>query len=92
MIGRDIVLGLSYAAIVVWAFYLVKCKGKRLYALAPLLWLMNVAAFFTFRVFFYQPGIDVQLLNGWSLGVYAHGLITLLGAGVMVVREEVGRC
>lgn len=88
---RYIALILSYAAIIVWAIYLAKCKGKWLYALAPLLWLINVAAFLTYRVCIYQ-GLDVVLLNSWSLGVYVHGLITLLGAGVIVLREEVRKC
>lgn len=92
MILRYIVLGLSYAAIGVWAIYLARCKGKWLYALAPLLWLTNVALFWTYRLFIYQPGSDLEFINEWSLGIYFHGLITLLGAGWIAMREDVKRC
>lgn len=90
MIARYIVLGLSYAAIIVWTVYLVRCEGKRLYALAPLLWLINVAAFWSYRLL---DGLtNPQVMNDWSVGIYFQALITILGAGIIALRDGLKKC
>lgn len=85
MILRYAVLGLSIAAIVVWTVYLLRCKGKWLYALAPMLWLVNATAFWVYRLF--TPGFDVTMVNSWSVGVYLHAMLSLIAMGSVAIGE-----
>lgn len=87
MILRYLVLSLTYAAIIIWVIYLLKCRKKWLYALAPLLWLINAGAFWTYRLLIDPAGLNPSMLNDWSAGIYLHVMITLVGAGVIAVWE-----
>ena len=87
MILRYIVLILALIAIGVWILYLIRCKEKWLYILAPLLWLINVAALWIYRLFIVTV-LNADLLNTWSIAVYIHALITLIGAGVVMIAES----
>jgi hypothetical protein len=85
MVLRYVVLGLALLAICVWSVYLLRCKGKWLYALAPMLWLGNATAFWVYRLC--TPGFDVTMVNSWSVGVYLHAMLSLLAMGSVAIGE-----
>ena len=91
MILRYAVLVLGIAAIIVWAVYLLRCKGKWLYALAPMLFLVNATAFWVYRLF--AAGFDVTIMNSWSVGIYLHAMLSLLAMGCVAnIEAKTKRC
>ena len=53
--------------------------------IAPLTWLINVAAFWFFRL---GGHLSPEELNIWSQIVYLHGLVLLAAIGIIEIMER----
>lgn len=50
------------------------------------LWLLNVATFHLYRIFFTNP--NVYFLNNWSLGIHLQAVLSLAVVGVLLARSK----
>lgn len=81
---RYISLALSLAGLGVWLTWAKRNPGKRWYAVAPLTWLANVAAFYTARVL--ALPFSIETINIWSSTIHLHALILAIGGGFIYWR------
>ena len=82
---RLVILALSFVGFATW--YVWGHRTKHLpEASLVFLWLLNVAAFHIYRLFFYQP--NLIFLNNWSLGIHLQAVLSLAVVGVMLARGK----
>lgn len=80
---RYFALGAALYAVIVWIVAARKL-GSWSYAIVPLLWVLNVAAFNAERLLC-RGCLSVTALNSWSLGIQIHGIITLIGIAYILI-------
>ena len=88
-IYRLIALVLAAAGIIVWMVWAGKNKGRRRIAVAPLSWLINVAAFYLcYLVQLYRHIVNYTFLNNWSLIIRLQSLALVIGLGLILIINE----
>jgi hypothetical protein len=79
LIIRTINVMIIVATVSYWFYLYIKCKSSGF--ITPLTWLINVLAFYIFRMAHingHQPQWVIDLFNLWSSVIITHGIILLL--------------
>jgi len=77
---------IAIAAIIAWIVFARRIRYIG-YALAVILYLINLIAFTTVRLV--GPGaVDAMILNTWSLAIHLQGTLTLLLVGIFLAVWE----
>ena len=88
-IYRLIALVMAVAGIVIWMVWAERNKFRWKIAIAPLSWLINVAAFYLcYLSQWYRHTIDYKLLNNWSLIIRLQSLVLVMGLGIILIINE----
>ena len=87
-IVRYLNIALLVAAIIYWGWLCIKCKTSGF--IAPISWLIDVLAFYVFRVIVLENPTqqNIDAINLWSSLVIGHGILLLL-LTAWLVRKKV---
>lgn len=97
---RLVVLACGLLSLIIWLRWALRSK-RWLYAVAPLLYLVNICAFYFVRLFVAPiedpvifPTQWVEFLNTWALVINLQAVFTILGVGIYLMagtNETVGQ-
>lgn len=73
---------MSFVGIVVWLLWAIKNKGRRGYAVLPLVYLFNVLAFY---LFYYFHIVDIPTINTWSNVIRAYSIILIVAIPILLL-------
>lgn len=82
---RYLVWVISAVGVVIWIRFALIYPAFRLHAVSPILWLLNVWAFQTARIFLYPGCLSVEALNFWSFTTQLHGVLMITGVGIIAL-------
>ena len=88
-IYRLIALVMAVAGIIVWMAWAERNKFRWKIAVAPLSWLINIAAFYVcYLVQWYRHTTNYVFLNNWSLIIRLQSLVLVIGLGIILIINE----
>lgn len=76
----------SIIGIIAWIAWAIVYKHKWLYAVTPLIWLLNAAVYYTFLfINIYHPFMSDNSLDVWNAIIHLHAKLIIVGAAVLMI-------
>lgn len=78
-----VALCLAIIGVATWTLWGLRHRSRRLYAVAPLSWLLHVMIYYM-SVLIDNPIPGSEIYTSWSAVLRLHGVILILGAGIIM--------
>ena len=88
-IARVVIMALVFLSLVTLSVLAAKYPRYGGYMMLPGMYLINLGIFFLYRYAHYPlDAHEIAVLNLWSLGLYIQVLLSLLGAGLVLLCQK----